>query len=147
MKTRAVTAIEKIKAKLSKYPDARYSESLHGISVPPRDRSGFTVGLSVTDGGFTVFFNGWHEEFETEESALNCFAFGLSPDCRLAVSFFGPWEVKWVVEALENGVWTPDSETGLFLPIWRYARVEYRQNQLLQLDRRPHPDLSSGSSG
>lgn len=56
-------AIQKIKAKLSKYPDVQYSESADGIEVHPRDQSGFTVGLSITPSGFTVNFDGWHEEF------------------------------------------------------------------------------------
>jgi hypothetical protein len=51
--------------------------------VHPRDRSGFTVGLRITPSGFTVYFEGWHEEFTSEDEALNCFAFGLSPKCRL----------------------------------------------------------------
>jgi hypothetical protein len=130
--TRRMNAIEKIKAKLSKYPDVRYSESADEIEVHPRDQSGFTVGLRITPSGFTVYFEGWHEEFSSEDEALNCFAFGLSPDCRLAVVLRGNTETKWVVESLKDGKWTPDSETGLLLqPFWRSARIEYRQNNLL----------------
>lgn len=127
-----MNAIEKIKAKLSAYPDVRYSETADEIEVHPRDQSGFTVGLRMTPSGFTVRFEGWHEEFTSEDEALNCFAFGLSPECRLAVVFRGGTETKWVVEGFENGAWTPDSETGLLLqPFWRSARVEYRQNRIL----------------
>jgi hypothetical protein len=101
--------------------------------VHPRDHSGFTVGVRITPPGFTVYFDGWHEEFTVEDEALNCFAFGLSPQCRLAVVFRGDTETKWVVEAFENGAWTADSETGLLLqPFWRSVRVEYRQNRLLE---------------
>jgi hypothetical protein len=129
-----MNTIEKIKAKLSAYPDVRYSESADQIEVHPRDPSGFTVGLRITPpGGFTVHFEGWHEEFTSEDEALDCFAFGLSPKCRLAMAFRGDTQIKWVVEAFENGRWTPDSETGLFLqPFWRSARVEYRQNRVLE---------------
>ena len=127
-----MNAIQKIKAKLSAYPDIQYSESADGIVVHPRDRSGFTVGLRITPSGFTVHFEGWHDEFTSEDEALNCFAFGLSPKCRLAIVLRGDTETKWVVEGFENGAWTPDSETGLLLqPFWRSARVEYRQNQVL----------------
>jgi hypothetical protein len=126
-----MNAIQKIKTKLSAYPDVQYSESADGIEVHPRNQSGFTVGLRITPSGFTVNFDGWHEEFTSEDEALDCFAFGLSPKCRLAV-FRGDTETKWVVEGLENGAWTPDSETGLLLqPLWRSARVEYRQNHVL----------------
>jgi hypothetical protein len=127
-----MNAIQKIKAKVSRYPDVRYSESADEIEVHPRDQSGFTVGLRITPSGFTVHFEGWHEEFTSENEALDCFAFGLSPKCRLAIVFRGETETKWVVEEFENGAWNPDSETGLLLqPFWRSARVEYRQNHVL----------------
>lgn len=127
-----MNAIQKIKTKLSAYPDVQYSESADGIEVHPKDQSGFTVGLRITRSGFTVNFEGWHEEFTSEDEALACFAFGLSPKCRLAIVLRGDTETKWVVEGFENGAWTPDSETGLLLqPFWRSARVEYRQNRVL----------------
>ena len=129
-----MNTLEKIKAKLSSYPDVRYSESADGIEVHPRDHSGFTVGLRITRPGFTVYFDGWHEEFASEDEALDCFAFGLSPKCRLAVVLRGNTETKWVVQGLENGVWTADSETGLLLqPFWHSARVEYRQNRVIDV--------------
>jgi hypothetical protein len=54
-----MNAIQKIKAKVSRYPDVRYSESADEIEVHPRDQSGFTVGLRITPSGFTVHFEGW----------------------------------------------------------------------------------------
>ena len=127
-----MNAIQKIKTKLSAYPDVQYSESADAIEVHPRDQSGFTVGLRITPSGFIVNFEGWHEEFTSEDEALDCFAFGLSPKCRLVVVLCGDTETKWVVEGFENDAWTPDSETGLLLqPFWRSARVEYRQNRVL----------------
>jgi hypothetical protein len=80
-----MNAIQKIKAKLSAYPDVQYSESANGIEVHPKDRSGFTVGLRITPSGFTVYFEGWHEEFTSEDEALNCFAFGTAGACRTAL--------------------------------------------------------------
>jgi hypothetical protein len=119
-----MNAIEKIKAKLSAYSDVQYSEGPDQIEVHPRNRSGFTVGLRIARPGFTVYFEGWHEEFTSEDEALNCFAFGLSPKCRLAVVLRGNTETKWVVESLENGHWKADSVTGLLLqPFWRSARA------------------------
>jgi hypothetical protein len=90
------------------------------------------VGFRIIPTGFTVNFEGWHEAFTSEDEALNCFAFGLSPNCRLAVVLRGNTETKWVVESFKDGKWTPDSETGLLLqPFWRSASIEYRQNNLL----------------
>ncbi len=127
-----MNAIEKIKAKLSAYSDVHYSESADGIEVHPRDPSGFTVGLRMTPSGFTVYFEGWHEEFSSEDEALDCFAFGLSPKCRLAVVLRGNTETKWVVESIEDWLWKAASATSLLLQrFWRSARVEYRQNRAL----------------
>lgn len=129
-----MSAIERIKAKLAKYPDVRYSETAKGIEIHPRDETGFTVGLQSRDAGYTVHFDAWHEEFTSEDEALDCVAFGLSRSCRLAVLFRGNMEVKWIVESLEDGQWTQDSVTGLLLqPFWRSARVVYRQNTLLDV--------------
>lgn len=126
-----MTAIERIRARLSAYPEVNYSEGPNEIDVKPSASSGFAVGFRITPQGFTVNFEGWHEEFTDEDEALNCFAFGLSQDCRLAVVLRGNTETKWTVERLEDGTWTADSETGLlFQPFWRSARIEYRQNKL-----------------
>ena len=127
-----MTAIERIKARLSAYPEIKYSERPNEIDVKPPDSSRFSVGFRITPTGFTVNVEGWHEEFASEEEALACFAFGLSPSCRLAVVLRGHTETTWIVESLKDGTWTPDSETGLLLqPFWRSARIEYRQNNLI----------------
>jgi hypothetical protein len=107
-----MTAIERIKARFSAHPEIKYSEGPNEIDVKPSENSGFSVGFRNTPTGFTVNFQGWHEEFTSEEEALD-----------------------WVVESLKDGKWTPDSETGLLLqPFWRSARIEYRQNNLLGRD-------------
>jgi hypothetical protein len=106
-----MNAIEKIKVKLSASPDVRYSERLNEIKVHPRDRSGFKVGLQITTGGYTVHFDGWHEEFTSEDEALDCVAFGLSTKCRLAIVLRGNMPTKWIVEGFENGTWTPSANT------------------------------------
>jgi hypothetical protein len=127
-----MTAIERIKARLSAHPEIRYSEGPNEIDITPPDSSGFSVGFRITPTGFTVNFEGWHEEFTSEDEALDCLVFGLSPNCRLAVVLRGNTETKWVVESLKDGKWTPDSETALLLqPFWHSARIEYRQNNLL----------------
>lgn len=126
--------IDEVKARLAKYPDVRYSESADSIEVQPSDESGFAVGLRVREGGLTVYFDGWHEEFESEKDALNCFAFGLSKACRLCVVYRGPTPVRWYMEAWEDGFWVQDSEVGsLLVPFWRPKRVVHKQNDLIPL--------------
>jgi hypothetical protein len=125
--------IGKIKDLLDPYPHVRYTELPHAIVVHPVDESGFMVSLHATDSGFTVSFEGWHEEFATESEALGCFAFGLSSDCRLVIVFRGDVETRWIVERLDEGNWIEDSETGLlWQPFWRQARREYRQNRIVR---------------
>ena len=75
-----MTAIERIRARLSAYPEIKYSEGPNGIEVQPPDNSGFSVGFRIKPTGFTVNFEGWHEEFTSEDEALNCFALLMQPN-------------------------------------------------------------------
>src|SRR5208337_912178 len=99
------------------------------ITVEPRDEDGFTVWLSDVGGSYTVGFDGWHEEFDSEQEALKCFAFGLSGDCRLKIVLRGSFAYRWTVESKMNGAWHEDSTTGLLVfPFWQRPRVVYRTN-------------------
>ena len=129
-----MSVIDQIKAKLAKYPQLRYTETGTSIEVQPEDETGFTVGLDVTS-GLVVSYAGWHEEFESPEAALNCFAFGLSSDCRLRVEYQGSTPTRWVVEFKQAGGWCADSETGrIVVPFWRRRRVVYLQNSFPKSD-------------
>ncbi len=129
-----MTTIEKVTRKLAAYSAIQWTSDAHSIRVETPKSGGFSVWLKVNDPGFTVGFDGWHEEFDTEEEALNCFAFGLSDRCRLKVVRRGNFDCSWTVESKSNGEWTEDSTVGLFLvPFWRRKRVEHRQNSLLQV--------------
>lgn len=131
-----MSAIEQIQAKLAKYPGVRseLADSGEGrrLTVLPQNADGFAVSLVERPGHWTVAYDGWHEEFETADEALACFAFGLSAECRLRVEYRGTAAVKWTVEALAAGQWAEDSTTGLFHPfVWRRRRVRYLQNHLV----------------
>lgn len=130
-----MNAIEQIRQRLSRYPDVRYTVDTAGITIHAPGPEGFDVSLATSPGGYTVAFDGWHEEFTSEADALDCVAFGLSVACRLRVEYRGGTPCRWTVEALEGGQWRPDSTTGLLLtPFWRRRRVAYRQNRLLSAD-------------
>ena len=125
-------AIEQIKERLRKYPNVRYEVGAYSISVLPTSNDGFTVGLEVIQSRYTVSFNGWHEDFQEEEEALDCFAFGLSEECRLKECRRGSFAYRWTVESRQNGKWVADSETGLFLfPFWTKKDIRYLQNNLI----------------
>ena len=127
-----MNAIEKIKTKLLKYPHVKYESSDSAISAFPTTDKGFTVGLIVNQKVYTVSFNGWHQDFQSEEEALNCFAFGLSNECRLKEYRRGNFAYKWSIESQENEEWIEDSTTGLLLfPFWKKAEVYNLQNNLI----------------
>ena len=124
--------IADIKARLAKYPGARFEETATSIKVLPEDETGFPVTMYATPAGFTVHFHGWHEDFASAEEALNCFAFGLSARCRLRVVYRGAMPTKWIVEVQREGEWVAYSETGLiFIPLWLPRRIVYLQNRLV----------------
>ena len=126
-----MTAIDRIRMELNRRSITHLSPGSDRIEVPPADASGFLVGLHAHARGFTVYFDGWHEEFTSDDEAVSCFMFGLSARCRLAVALRGDFPVKWTLEYFEDGRWLAESETGLLLqPFWRRRRVEYRTNRM-----------------
>jgi hypothetical protein len=128
--------IEEIKARLQKYPHAKFESNSGSISVFPTSDDGFTVGLTVNQDSYTIFFNGWHDDFWDKEEALNCFAFGLSSDCRLKEYRCGNFAYKWTVESKENGKWVENGTMGLFLfPFWMRKEVRYLQNDLISTEQ------------
>ena len=128
-----MTAIEKIENNLRKYPSARYTSADGMITVEPATSAGFSVWLTEKNPGYTVGYDGWHDEFDDEEDALAAFAFGLSEDCRLKVVKRGESNCAWIVEGKDDdGQWRGDSTTGLLLiPFWRKKTITYRQNHLI----------------
>ncbi len=128
-----MSAIDKVRERLETHPELSYRVKGKTITVDARSGSGFSVWLTVNRHGFTVGFDGWHEEFGEESKALEAFAFGFSDCCRLKVVKRGNTACSWTVEGREeNGEWTEDSETGLFFfPFWRKKCVEYRQNRVI----------------
>jgi hypothetical protein len=130
--------IEEIKARLGKYSNAKYKIDSSSITVLPISDVGFTVAFDVAHDRYIVSFNGWHEDFRNADEALNCFAFGLSDECRLKEYRRGEFAYRWIVESKDNGEWVEDSETGLFLfPFWKRTKVVYLQNSLITMSEKP----------
>lgn len=127
-----MNAIEEIETKLQKYPQVNYEIDGSGISVFPTSDKGFVVSYYEGVNFYTVFYNGWHEDFEDKTEALNCFVFGLSYKCRLVEFQRGDVTYKWTVEFNKNNEWFVDSTTSLlFFPFWSKKEVRYLQNNLL----------------
>ena len=129
----SMSPIDSIKHRLTRYPNTRYEERDGRITVFPADDSCFEVSLSVGVDEYIVSFFGWQEHFTEPEDVLNCFAFGLSEQCRLKISYRGTTPHRWTVESMKGGRWVEDSTTGLLLfPFWRKREVKYFQNRLDQ---------------
>ena len=127
---------EKIRAKAEKNPELSCIIKDSTLSIHPSDPKGFTVWIAVNAQVFTVGFDGWHEEFQDENEALNCFAFGLSDQCRLKVVKRGDAETAWIVESRDGDDWREDSTTGLFIvPFWKKKSIEYRQNKTIMISQ------------
>ena len=131
-----MSAIDVIRAKVAKYPSLGVDESEGWIGVLPVGEGCFQVALRLKASGFTVFFEGWHEEIEREEEALELFARGLSSSTRLQVVSHGGVDHRWTAEFLNDGAWERGNITGLFFfPFWRRRVVRYLQNDVIPLER------------
>lgn len=128
-----VNIIQLIIAKLKQYPHLKYKVEGSKIEVEAPGQEGFSVSLSISDDGFTVYFDGWHETFVEEHEALDCFVFGLSEKARIRVHKRGKQEYKWTLQHLANEEWVDESTTGLmFYPFWQKEETFYRQNKSLK---------------
>jgi hypothetical protein len=123
--------ISRIKEKLQKYPHVPYTTTEGFLEIPAQSPSGFRVWVSERSDGYTVGFEGWHEEFTDEEEALNCFAFGLTADCRLRVFRCLSTDYKWQLFHRVDDRWVMESETGLFvLTFWFRKEQRELQNEI-----------------
>jgi hypothetical protein len=130
--------IDQVLERLKKYPQLSYRVKGDWITIDAPSPTGFSVSLALgrsglTRSGFTVLFDGWHEEFTSDADALNCFAFGLSDECRLKVHRRCKFEYRWTVEYSDGNEWKEDGTTGLLVfPFWCRREVIYRQNHVIR---------------
>lgn len=100
------------------------------VSVPSPTPDGFSVTLSQRHGEHIVHYDGWSQTFADERQALDCFAFGLTSQCRLKVfrrADTTPY--RWTVEYLTDGQWIEGTTVGkLAFPLRQDRVVEYKQN-------------------
>jgi hypothetical protein len=125
--------IDEIKEKLQRYPHIDYEVTRDWITVLPASENGFEVSLYVGEReDFVVYYNGWHEDFDTREEALECFAFGLSSECRLKETSRSGSAYRWTMEFLRDGTWQDGGTTSLlFFPCWSRKQETYLQNNLV----------------
>ena len=128
-------AIQHLRKRLSEcFRPVPFETGEHDIRVMPADDSGFEVNLVRVgdEGECEVYFDAWHEVFDSEEEAVRYFLSGLSGECRIRVDSRGGFDHKWTLEAKHGDAWVAYSTTGtLFFPFWRKKEVRYLQNRHL----------------
>jgi hypothetical protein len=126
--------LDAIREKLRRYPQLSVVDEVASITVKAQTPDGFDVSFHAGNGEYIVSMEGWHAHFDTTqiETALNCFAFGLSDTARLEVHSRGGKDCRWTLEAYEDGAWRTDSTTGqLFSRFWRKKIVRYLRNAII----------------
>jgi hypothetical protein len=133
----SASPLEAIREKLRRYPQLAVVDAGDAITVKAQTPDGFDVSFHADGDEYTVRMAGWHAHFELSqrETALNCFAFGLSDSARLEVHARGGKDYLWTLESIEDDGWRPDSTTGLlFYPFWRRKSVRYLRNAAIAAD-------------
>jgi hypothetical protein len=132
--------LDAIREKLRKYPELSVVDTDDAITVKTLAPDGFAVSFHSGDGEYTVYMEGWHAHFDASQldTALNCFAFGLSDCARLKVHSRGGRDYRWSLEIYEDEAWRTDSTTGLlFFRFWRRKTVRYLRNAVIVSDDIP----------
>lgn len=80
---------QEILTRLEKYSGFEVARDSESLSVICDCEGSFEVSIYRNGDGFQVGYDGWHEDFEDLEQALDCFTFGLSDQCRLKVKMRG----------------------------------------------------------
>lgn len=108
-----MAVIERLIQKLKKYPELRFEKTNDSVKIFPLTPDGFEVSIFQDSHECIVSFEGWHEHFSSEDEALNCLVWGLTPACRLVISMRGNAAHKWTVQSLEDNQWKDVGTTGL----------------------------------
>lgn len=127
--------INKIKEKINLFKDLEILEELeNSITVKPKHEKSFPITFIVNNDSYKIHFKGWSSVLNSEEEALDLFAFGLSNDCRLQVFYAGNIEFKWVLETKENNKWIKLGEEKIVLfPFWQKKKIETYQNKIIKI--------------
>ncbi|MGZ5969273.1 MAG: hypothetical protein ACXWP4_16480, partial [Polyangiales bacterium] len=80
-----------------------------------------------------VAADGWHEDFRSEERAVECLAFVLSDACRLKTWSRAGSPFRWTLEAKTEEGWVEASSTGLFLTSTKGAELDTKSNAVVRL--------------
>jgi hypothetical protein len=123
---------EELLRKLNDCGQVRYEAGADFIRVLPTRPVGFPVKIEWVWGThFTVFLDGWHQDFDSYEEAVRCFTLAVSGHYRLKTRSKGGFRFRWTVEYWDGSDWVEDStSTDLFYPFWKPTSTNYLRNHL-----------------
>ncbi len=140
MPTAPISPLDEIRRKLRKYQQLSVVDDGNAITVKVQTAEGFDVWFLCDGNGYTVGLAGRHALFSLVEpdSALDCFAFGLSDSARLRVYSRSSLDYHWTLQVLKEGEWRSDMMTSLLLfPFWRKKTVRYLRNSVIATEGVP----------
>src|SRR5260370_7730038 len=119
---------------LKQYPHAEYELGEDLVRVLPVTPEGFDVIIEqIWENHFTVSFDGWHEDFFSQEKALACFFMGLSNRCRLQTLENCASRFHSTLHTPDGTQWREGSSTRRFIhQFWKASVTTYLQNDLLR---------------
>ena len=123
---------EDLLQKLNHCGQVEYETDGYFIRILPTTPVGFPVKMEwIWDTHFTVFLDGWHQDFDSYEEAVRCFTFGVSGAYRVKTKSKGRFRFRWTLEYWDGSGWVEDSTiTDLFYPFWKPTATTYLHNDL-----------------
>ncbi len=124
--------LEDLVQKLNRCGQVQYETDGYSIRILPTTPAGFPVKMEwIWDTHFTVFLDGWHQDFDSYEEALRCFTLAASGHYRLKTASKGRFRFRWTLEHWDGSCWVKDSTiTDLFYPFWKRTTTNYLRNHL-----------------
>jgi hypothetical protein len=127
-----------IAERLSRFPATKAEVTSSSVAFIPSAPNGFSVKIVLLQRSppfYSVYYNGWHEEFAHPADARLAFAFGLSNICRLREFSRDGVAYRWIADFWTEKHWKPDWEIIRFLPVtfklWQKPNVAHLQNTLI----------------
>lgn len=124
--------LAELRQRLESRADIRFTSGDRQLTIHAKDENGFDITVIDEQSRVTVYFEGWHEHFETMEEALQCVGFGLSGECRVKVDRRGSTTYRWTLQYRDGEDWRFESSTSvIFCPFWKTRSTSYLQNHYI----------------
>lgn len=123
---------EELLEKLKNCDHVPYETGPGFIRVLPTGGTAFPVMIEwIWDTHFTVFLDGWHQDFDSYEKAVSCFILAVSGSYRLKTRSKDRFHFRWTVEYWDGSRWVEGSTVSdLFYPYWKPTTTDYLRNDV-----------------